>query len=131
MENVRSHPAEVVEINGTATGPWPPGAASSFTYTVDICLPSGMQRKTGVKPNVERWPDSQKVNPIRIGTLVTVYVIGDKVVMADRELPFTEECPPPGGGSARSSTNNIRELLATVAALSWDQKADLRRALGV
>lgn len=130
MARIEQYPAEVVEINGTATGPWPPARASSFTYTVDICMAGGMQRKYGVKPNVERWPDTQNVNPIRIGTLVTVYIIGDKVVMADRELPYVEPCPPPGV-RGRSPVSHIRELIATVGAMSWEEKSDLRRALGL
>lgn len=128
MAQIESYPGEVVAINGSETGPWPPAPASSFTYDVNVCLPGGMQLKQGCKPNVERWPDELNSTPIRIGTLVTVYVIGDKVVMADRELPFFAPCPPPGGTS-RGSTLLIRELIAAVKSMDWTQKAELRRAL--
>jgi hypothetical protein len=92
-----------------------------------VCLPGGMQLKTGVKPNVERWPDELNTTPIRIGTLVTVYVIGDKVVMADRELPFFEPCPAPGARAA--SGLRSEEVLDAVRHMRPEQREELRRLL--
>jgi hypothetical protein len=95
MEKIEIYPAEVVEVNGSPTGPYPPGPASGFRYTVDVVKPGGTQRVANVKPNVQRWPDQINVTPILPGTAVLVFCIEDKVVMADRELPHFTPCVPP------------------------------------
>jgi hypothetical protein len=95
MAKIDVYPAEVVEVNGSPTGPYPAAPASTFRYTVDVVKPGGVQRVTNDNPNCQRWPDSIKVTPILPGTAVLVFCIEDKVVMADRELPDFTPCTPP------------------------------------
>ena len=94
---VKSYPAEVVGINGTNTGPWQPGPSSSFTYTLDVTMDDKVRTFAGVKPNTERWSDQLDATPIRIGTLVNVFIVGTRIVMDARELPYWRPCPSPGG----------------------------------
>jgi hypothetical protein len=92
MANIAVYPAEVVEVNGSPKGPFQAGPATSFTYTVDVVKPGGVQRVHNVKPNVQRWPDIIKVTPILPGTAVLVFDIEGNIVMCDREHPDFTPC---------------------------------------
>lgn len=93
--NVACYPAQIVAINGSATGPWAPAAASTFTYDVDVTTESGSKVFRGCAVSEERWPDTVDCNPIRINSLVQVFIIGSRAVVGGRELPHFQECPTP------------------------------------
>lgn len=86
---VKSYPAEVVAVSGPAGH----GPASGYTYTLDVTMDDKTRQFAGVKPNTERWPDAlTDVVPIRVGTLVGVFIVGNKIVMDARELPYLRPC---------------------------------------
>ena len=90
--NVAMYPGQIIAVNGSQ-GPFSPGPASSFKYTVDVAMNDGTRRLTGVKPLCERWPDTYDVNPIAIGKAVIVYRVGDKLGLLWAELPAAQGCP--------------------------------------
>ncbi len=94
-ENVRCFPAAIIAVNGSAKGPWAPAPASHFLYDVEVTTDEGTKVFRGCAVSEERYPDSIDCTPIRIGALVTVFVIGSRAVVGGRELPYFKDCNAP------------------------------------
>lgn len=117
-------------VTAVATGPTGFGAASLYSYDVFVNFPvdqrsgSGPRICPGLKPAMQRWDDSINVIPLEINSVVHVASIAGELQLLARELPHTVPC----GGQASAKS---METLASVLAMTREQKAMLRQALGV
>jgi len=95
MNSVKVYPAAIVAVNGSTTGPFSPGASSSFVYTVAVTMDDGVKQFVGIAPPASvRQPDTFDMFPLQIGEVVFCYRVGERVMLKDCEHVFaTEGCP--------------------------------------
>lgn len=95
---MRLYPAKVIAVNGSASGPYTHGRASSFDYDLQVVTDQGSTIVRGIKPQERRWPDEVDVWPFTPPEVVLVYEIGGRLYMKDAErVPYFAPC----GAAAR------------------------------
>ena len=77
----------VVSVQGTN-----PGAASGITYTIDVNMPDGVMRFTGVKPAWNRPPDTIDTKAAPVNTAILVSLVAGVVQAFIPEFPDWQSC---------------------------------------
>lgn len=89
-----SYQGAIIAVNGSPTGPYMPGPASSFRYDIRVTRPGKSATIIrGVQPQERRWPDEIDMWPFTPPDVVDVYEIGGKLYMKDAErVPYFRPC---------------------------------------
>lgn len=126
-QKVATYPCLITAINRGAA--LPHGPASGYSYDIIMNYEGGGVKLTDVAPEVQRWPDTMDVVPLKVNSMTMVGVLEGTVTgLLTAELPYVEPC---GQSSGSVIQDQIAGFIGLAYAMTPGQKAQLRGAMGL